>query len=393
MLRSLLFGSFLYLLLPLTAVANPPNVAVDIAPVHSLVAQVMAGVGKPDLIIQPGASPHGYSLRPSEAAALQRADVVFWTSAELTPWLESPLDNLAGAANKVELLEIPGITLHAFREGATFEAHDHHDDEHGHHDEDVHKDEHGHHDKHAHKDEHGHHDEHEHKDEHGHDDKHAQKDEHEHHDEHAHKDEHGHHDEHGHKDEHGHDDKHAHNDEHDDHDGHHHGEHDPHAWLDPENAKIWLNAIAAELSRIDSANAAAYQRNAAAAIKELDALITIIEDLSRDLSGIKFIVFHDAYQYFERRFDVQASGAISLGDASDPSPARVKEIRDTVADLGIRCVFTEPQYNPGMVRSVFENTQVTTIGVMDPLGADIKIGEDHYSNLLKALLASLNQCT
>ena len=415
MLRSLLFGSFLYLFLPLTAVANPPKVAVDIAPVHSLVAQVMVGVAKPDLIIQPGASPHGYSLRPSEARALQNADAVFYVSTELTPWLESPLENLAGDANKVALLEVPGITLHEFREGATFEAHDHHDDEHGHHDEHGHKDEHGHGDEHAHKDEHGHHDEHghddehAHKDEHDHHDEHAHKDEHDHHDDHAHKDEHGHHDEHAHKDEHDHDDDHAHKDEHDhhdehddkhahkdehgDHDDHHHGEHDPHAWLDPENAKIWLNAIAAELSRMDSANASTYQRNAAAAIAELDALITVIDDLSQNLEGIKFIVFHDAYQYFERRFDVQASGAISLGDASDPSPARVREIRDTVTDLGIRCVFTEPQYNPGMVRSVFENTQVTTIGVMDPLGADIEVGTKHYTDLLKALLASLNQCT
>ena len=87
MIRKLLPGLFLYLFLPVAAGANPPNVAVDIAPVHSLVAQIMAGVGEPDLIIQPGASPHGYSLRPSQARALARADVVFWTSEELTPWV------------------------------------------------------------------------------------------------------------------------------------------------------------------------------------------------------------------------------------------------------------------------------------------------------------------
>ncbi len=344
MLRSLFLGSFLYLLLPLTAVANPPRVAVDIAPIHSLVAQVMAGVAKPDLIIQPGASPHGYSLRPSEAEALQRADAVFYVGTELTPWLESPLDNLAGSANKVALLEVPGITLHEFREGTTFEAHDHHEDEHGHDD------------QHAHKDEHGHDDEHEHKEEHGHDDEHA------------------------HKDEHGHDDE------------HHHDEHDPHAWLDPENAKIWLQAIAAELARMDAANASVYQRNAKTAIADLDALITSTHAQTKNLGDIKFIVFHDAYQYFERRFGVEATGAISLGDASDPSPSRVKEIRDTVSRLGIRCVYTEPQYNPGMVRSVFESTQVTTIGVIDPLGADIETGKAHYPTLLKALVSSLNQC-
>ncbi len=381
------------LLLPMTAIASPPNVATDISPVHSLVAQVMSGVGEPDLILAPGASPHGYSLKPSEADALSRADLVFWIGEDLTPWMEGPLENLAGSAVQVSLLEAPGTTLHDFREGATFEGHDHGHDEDGH-DDHGHKDEHGH-DDHAHEDEHGH-DDHAHEDEHGHD-------EHEHHsfidevlaffgfghDEHAHEDEHGH-DEHAHKDEHGHD-EHEHKDEHG-HDEHGHGEHDPHAWLDPENAKVWLQVIATELSSLDAANAATYAENANKASAELDALIATISEQTKALNDIKFIVFHDAYQYFERRFGVEATGAISIGDASDPSPARVAEIRDTVADLGVRCVFTEPQYNPEMVKSVFEDTQVATIGVMDPLGTDIAMGEDHYSGILKALVSSINQC-
>ena len=352
MFRGFLPGLFICLLLPMAALASPPKVAVDIAPVHSLVAQVMAGVGEPDLFIRPGASPHEYSLRPSEAEALSRADVVFWIGEELTPWLESALENLAGSAQKVTLLEVPGITLHDFREGATFEAHDHHGDEHGH--EDGHA-----------------HDEHEHKDEHAHD-------EHEHEDEHAY-------DEDEHKDEHAHDE-----DEHKD--EHARGEHDPHAWLDPENAKIWLESIAGVLSEADAANAARYRNNAATAIANLDAQIASIRARTQKLHDIRFIVFHDAYQYFERRFGLQATGAISVSDASDPSPARVREIRDTVADLGVRCVFTEPQFNPDMVVSVFEKTRVATIGVIDPLGADIAIGPDHYPKLLEVLVSSITQC-
>lgn len=347
MLKKFLCGSFIFLLAPLTVAA--PNVAVDIAPAHSLVAQVMAGVGKPDLIIRPGASPHSYTMRPSEAEALSRADVVFYISKDLTPWIETPLENLAVSAKKVVLLEVKGITLHEFREGTTFEGHDHHDDEHGDKDKDGH-----------------------------HDDEHKQKNENDHHDAHSKKE--------------GHEDEHAEKDDHGNYDEHHHGEHDPHAWLDPENAKIWLQAIATELSRVDAANAAAYQRNATTAIKKMDTLIADIRAQTKKLHGINFIVFHDAYQYFERRFDVQATGAISIGDASDPSPARVKEIRDTVARLNVRCVFTEPQFNPGMVRSVFENTKVSTIGVMDPLGADIKPGERQYHKLLKALVSSIVQC-
>lgn len=350
MLRQLFIGSFLCLILPLTALAGTPRVAVDITPVHSLVSQVMQGVGKPDLIIQSGASPHGYSLRPSEAQALSRADVVFWIGEDLTPWLENSLNNLAGSAQKVSLLTVPGTTLHSFREGATFESHDHHGDDAGHEE---------HHEEHAHKDEHE-----------------------EHHDEHTHKEKHDHHDKHGHEEEHeaGH------------HDGHQHGEHDPHAWLDPENAKVWLQAIAVELSKVDAANSATYQRNAQNAIKELDALTATIQEKTKALHDIKFIVFHDAYQYFERRFDLEATGAISLGDASDPSPARVKEIRDTVTRLGVRCVFTEPQYNPDMVRSVFESTRIATIGVIDPLGADIATGKGLYASLLEALVSNMNEC-
>jgi zinc transport system substrate-binding protein len=75
--------------------ADVPRVAVDIAPVHSLVARVMEGVGTPDLILPPGASPHEYSLRPSEAAALQEADIVFWMGEDLTPWMEDAVETLA----------------------------------------------------------------------------------------------------------------------------------------------------------------------------------------------------------------------------------------------------------------------------------------------------------
>ena len=103
-------------------------------------------------------------------------------------------------------------------------------------------------------------------------------------------------------------------------------------------------------------------------------------------------MFHDAYQYFEKRFDVPATGSISLGDAEDPSPARIKEIRDTVKKLGVSCVFTEPQYNPGLVKNVFEGTSVATIGVMDPLGANLSIGSSHYQELIKGMAFSLSQC-
>ncbi|MGX9416744.1 zinc ABC transporter substrate-binding protein [Vibrio sp. WJH972] len=332
------------------AYAQVPRVAVDIAPLHSLVAQVMNGVGEPNLLIRPEASPHEYNLRPSEAKALSDANIVFWIGEGLTPWLEKPLETLASGATKIEMMETEGVTLYDFREGATFEAHAHHDEE-GH-DDDHHEDEH--HDEKGHDDDHH---EDEHHDEKGHDDHHEDE----------------HHDEKG-------------------HDDHHHEGHDPHVWLDPQNAEAWVNTIAKTLSEADSDNAQAYQNNASAAIERLHQLTADIKRQAQELQGAKFIVFHDAYQYFEQRFGLLASGAISISDASDPSPARIAEIRQTVSDLGVTCVFTEPQYNPDMVQTVFEDSTVNTIGVMDPLGANIAIGKEQYSSLLVALISSLEQC-
>ncbi|MGB1426066.1 MAG: metal ABC transporter solute-binding protein, Zn/Mn family, partial [Paracoccaceae bacterium] len=112
--------------------AETPQVAVDIAPVHSLVARVMEGVGTPDLIIPPGASPHEYNLRPSEAAALQNSDLVFWVSHSLTPWLEKAIETLAEDAIVTELFEVEGTLKLPFRQGALFEEHADHDDHDGH---------------------------------------------------------------------------------------------------------------------------------------------------------------------------------------------------------------------------------------------------------------------
>lgn len=310
MTKSFLYGTVASLALAGTAIAEMPSVSVDIPPIHSLVSMVMEGVGTPNLIVRTGASPHGYSLRPSEAEALQDADIVFWVSEGLTPWLEDSLDALAKNAKKVELLEVEGTTELPFREGATFEAHDHEEEDH---------------------------------------------------DEHA-------------------------DEGHDEHEGH-----DPHAWLDPENARVWLDVIAADLSALDPENAETYMANAAAGKAELASMIVEIDTKLDAVRGTNFAVFHDAYQYFENRFDFRAVGAIKLGDASDPSPARIAEIRETVVDLGVTCAFAEPQFNPGLLQSVFAGTTATT-GVLDPLGADLELGPDFYPALLRNLANNLSAC-
>ncbi len=349
MSRNLLPLSLAATLLAGTAMANAPKVATDIAPVHSLVARVMADVGSPDLIVQPGASPHEYSLRPSEAQALQDADLVFWVGPDLTPWLDDAIETLASDAEVTALAQLDKTKTLPSRDSALFEAHDHdHGDDH---------DDHGHEDKdHAHDHDEGH----DHGD--GHD-----------HEAHDHSDDHDH----------AHEDDHA--------KGHDHGAYDPHVWLSPENAAAWLNTIATKLSAADPDNAGAYYANAAAAQDELTALSQEIDTTLAPMRGKNFVVFHDAYQYFEDSFDIPASGAISISDASDPSPARIAEIQTRVAQQGITCVLSEPQFDPGVVSAVLQGSEVKT-GVLDPLGSSLTPGPDLYPQMLRNLAQALAAC-
>ncbi|EBA07962.1 zinc ABC transporter substrate-binding protein [Sagittula stellata] len=350
MSRTLLFGTVSAIGIATSAAADVPKVATDIAPVHSLVAMVMGDLGSPDLLVQPGASPHGYSMRPSEAQALEAANLVFWIGEGLEPWLEGPLEALASDAQVVELIGVEGVTELEVREGATFEKHSHDDDEH--------------------------HDDEDHAEEHGHDDHDDRREE-------THAEAHEDHDDHDHDD-------HAHEEAHEE-DHHHNGGHDPHAWLDPENARVWLGVIAAELSELDPENAETYSANAAAGQQLIDASINDVMASLQPVRGKAFVVFHDAYQYFENRFDFPAAGSIRVGDSSDPSPARIQEIHDKVQELGITCAFSEPQFNASMIDTVFRGSEAT-VGVLDPLGADLEPGADLYPQLIRNLGSNLAEC-
>ena len=290
--------------------ADVPQVTTDIPVTHSLVTRVMAGIGTPDLIVNRGASPHDYSLRPSNAASLEAADLVFWINSELTPWLEGALKTLAADAKVIELMDTKASTVLPFRDGATFETHSH---------------------------------------------------------------------------------RHKH-----DEDGHDEDEHatvniDPHGWLDPDNGKTWLDVIATELSKIDPENTDIYFDNVSQGKTDIDAVISEIDATLATFRGTNFIVYHDAYQYFERRFDVLAAGSISMGDVSDPSPARIAEIRQTVEELDMTCVFSEPQFNPELVATVVDGTKARA-RVIDPLGTHLTLGADFYLNLLRNIAQTMASC-
>ena len=124
---------------------------------------------------------------------------------------------------------------------------------------------------------------------------------------------------------------------------------------------------------------------------ELDSLSDEINKILDPIRKEKFVVFHDAYQYFEKHFNISASGAISLGDASDPSPARLKEIKERVEKEDIHCVLAEPQYNEGLVKAVIEGTHANN-AVIDPLGVGLEVGPTLYDKLIRNLATNLSNC-
>ena len=151
------------------------------------------------------------------------------------------------------------------------------------------------------------------------------------------------------------------------------------------------DAIAGALSERDPANAAAYAANAEAAGAELDALTGEVAGILDGAADRPVIVFHDAYQYFERAFGLEVAGAISLSDAAPPGPARLAEIRDLAQDAGAACLFAEPQFDPGLAAVVADGTDLP-VATLDPLGAALEPGPDLYPALLRGLAEAAASC-
>ena len=350
------------------------KVVASIKPIHSLASYLMDGVSKPSLIVDGYASPHGFALKPSHAKMLQEADIIFWVGEDLENFLEKPLNSIAKKAEKIELLEVKGLNKLKFRERNIFDDHD----DHGH-DDDGHKK----------KDDHDDHDDdgHKKKDDHGHDeDGHKKKDDHGHDDDgHKKKDDHGH-DEDGHKEDGHKEDGH---DDHDDHEGHHHGEFDPHIWLDPINAKIILNEMVEHLIENDAKNTSTYKSNLEKALKDIDKLtMEVMTELNQSTSSI---VFHDAYQYFEERFNVNVLGAFTVNTDVMPGAEQLAEIREIIEHDKVSCIFSEPQFNPDIINAVAKDMDIKT-GVLDPLGATLDPGKGLYFDLIKNMSKSFKGC-
>ena len=307
---------FTFILILTSSVRAELMVVTTIKPLHSLISNVMNGVGEPSLIIEGSTSPHSFTLKPSHAKLLEEADIIFWIGEGIETFMEKPLESIVKDAKVISFMQMDNINKLTFREKNIFESHDEDHEDHEDHDED-----------------------------------------HEDHDE--------------------------------DHEDHNHGEFDAHIWLDPNNAIEMVHEIAHELSNLDPLNKDKYIDNADKTILEINNLIkNINQSINKDAS---FVVFHDAYQYFEKIFGVTSAGALTLNTDALPGAKQISDIQDVIKEKGVKCIFSEPQFNPKIIKTIAKDTDIK-IGVFDPLGANINSDKSLYFSLINNLSENLKDC-
>ena len=301
-----------------------------IQPINSLVSAVIGNTGKSISLIPAEISPHEYKLKPSDAKKLQEGNIIFYVSNHLESSVTKVFENLPKNIKIINLMEESEINHLEIRDNEAWERHDHH----GHDDHDDH-------------------------------DKHGKK-----------HDDHDDHDKHGKK--------------HDDHDDHE-IEDDVHIWLSPDNAIKIITKVKKELSLYFPENANVYNQNATKFIAKIN---NLKKELTQELSPIKdkpYVVFHDAYQYFEKTFGLNAVGSVALEGDIASSPKQISFIKDKIVKLKASCVFQEPQFDSKLVKIVVEGTKAQ-IGTLDPLGVNVSGKEDFYLQLLRNMSKSLKEC-
>ncbi len=307
-------SSLLSVFLMTQAFADTPKVVASLKPIHSLVAAVMGETGSPELLVTGGASPHTFSLKPSQAAVLAEADLIFWVDPAVEGFLVNPMANLAKENASVPLLTAQGVTLLDAREGGVWSSH-HDDDDHGH------------------------------GDEHGHDEGHTEEAS---------------------------------------------GlARDPHIWLDIANGIAVVASIEQYLSTTYPDLAPVFAENASDLRERLRGLDDELKTQLAPVSSQPYIVFHDAYQYFEERYDLSPAGSVTANPEVLPGARRIADLRN--ASSSAICVFAEPQFEPRILERLTEDEGVK-LGYLDPLGSALPAGPDQYAATLQALADSLTDC-
>lgn len=291
---------------PLFAGESVPRVVASIKPIHALVAGVMQGVGEPQLLVAGSGSPHGYSLRPSEAQMLAAADLVVWVGPQLEGFLLKPLTTLGRDARQLELMKALTAQLLPLRRGGRWAAQDHAG-----------------HEKSA-----------------------------------------------------------------EEHPAQAEGTMNPHLWLSPLIAQQIVALTAKVLGDMDPGHQEIYQKNSTRLQQRLERLHEQITAKLAPVKDVAYVVFHDAYPYFEAAYGLNARGSISIDAERGPGARRMSEIRAAIKELGVRCVFSEPQFEPRLIAGIIAGTGART-GVLDPLGSALEAGTESYFQLLNQLADNL----
>ncbi len=166
----------------------------------------------------------------------------------------------------------------------------------------------------------------------------------------------------------------------------------PHAWLDPANAAIWLTLIAANLASLDPANAATYQANAETARAHLTQLDTTLATRFAAVQARAFVTYHDAYSYFASRYALNYAGSLALGDAATPGAARIAALQTTIASAHVVCAFPEAQHDPALLTQFTADGSVKLGEPLDPVGSLLDPGPGAYDALLTGLADRLITC-
>lgn len=289
-----------FALLATPTLAEVPAIVADTPVTASLVQQVLGDLGQPVLLLDKGADPHDFQLRPSQARALQDADLLIWVGPELTPWLDRAATQIAP---QKQLSLLPASPVKRSYDAAA--AHDHDD--------------------------------------------HSAED-------------------------------------------HDHASLDPHAWLDPQNGAAWLDAIAARLAEADPDHAATYRANVEAAQTTLADRDAALTQLLAPAKGKPLVTFHDAYGYFTDHYGLTPAIAVTLGDATAPSAARIREVQDQITATGAVCAFPEATQPTRLIEDLTAGTNLRIGEALSPEGAELDIGAGLYGALLDQMGQRIAAC-
>ncbi|MBF0447452.1 MAG: zinc ABC transporter substrate-binding protein [Magnetococcales bacterium] len=282
------------------------NIVTSIAPLYALAAGLVDDYrSQLHLLVRNGQSPHTYALRPSDAKAIQNADLIFWIGESFESFLVKPLKNLMNNNNSLEMHQAEGLLLLPYREPGEW----------------------------------------------------------------------------------------SHEADDDDGDNHHHhpGETDMHVWLSPTNAKAIVAAMAEALIVAEPGRSEVYRQREMTIQKQLDQLDLDIKERLRSVQGVPFVVFHDGFHYFEHRYQLQGVTAITPSPQHRPGAGGLSKIRSLLKERRITCLFQEPQFDQNIARSIIESQNIK-IGLIDPLGSQIPLDQNHYFAMMDQLADRIAAC-